>query len=48
MAGHALGPHPDTVDNRLARTAERTRIDLSSPKGTATVIAALLLWETDA
>ncbi|WDM14185.1 helix-turn-helix domain-containing protein [Streptomyces lavenduligriseus] len=47
VAAHALGPHPDTVDNRLARTAERTRIDLSSPEGTATVIAALQLRETD-
>ncbi|CAL9280597.1 PucR family transcriptional regulator [Streptomyces sp. SudanB182_2057] len=43
---HALGLHPNTVDNRLARIAERTGIDLASPKGTATAIAALLLRET--
>ncbi|MFF8606408.1 PucR family transcriptional regulator [Streptomyces sp. NPDC015346] len=39
----ALGLHPNTVDNRLAKTAERTGIDLSTPRGTATAIAALLL-----
>ncbi|MEU6980654.1 helix-turn-helix domain-containing protein [Streptomyces sp. NPDC046371] len=44
----ALGLHPNTVDNRLARTTERTGIDLSTPKGTATAIAALLLRETGA
>ncbi|MGX1880275.1 PucR family transcriptional regulator [Streptomyces sp. NPDC055287] len=38
-----LGLHPNTVDNRLAKTAERTGIDLSSPRGTALAIAALLL-----
>ncbi|MFC9931305.1 PucR family transcriptional regulator [Streptomyces sp. NPDC127190] len=41
-----LGLHPNTVDNRLARTTERTGIDLTTPKGTATAIAALLLRET--
>ncbi|MER5309566.1 helix-turn-helix domain-containing protein [Streptomyces sp. NPDC002773] len=39
----ALGLHPNTVDNRLARTAERTGIDLATPRGTATALAALLL-----
>ncbi|WP_369146871.1 PucR family transcriptional regulator [Streptomyces sp. R44] len=41
----ALGLHPNTVDNRLARTAERTGIDLATPRGTATALAALLLRE---
>lgn len=41
----ALGLHPNTVDNRLARFAERTGIDLATPRGTATALAALLLRE---
>ncbi|MFD7326184.1 PucR family transcriptional regulator [Streptomyces sp. NPDC059875] len=41
----ALGLHPNTVDNRLAKTAERTGIDLATPRGTAMAIAALLLRE---
>ncbi|MFB7587861.1 PucR family transcriptional regulator [Streptomyces sp. NPDC056169] len=41
----ALGTHPNTVDNRLARIAERTGIDLATPRGTATALAALLLRE---
>ncbi|MFE1552765.1 PucR family transcriptional regulator [Streptomyces sp. NPDC058718] len=41
----ALGLHPNTVDNRLARIAERTGIDLATPRGTATALAALLLRE---
>ncbi|WP_329123870.1 PucR family transcriptional regulator [Streptomyces sp. NBC_01465] len=40
-----LGLHPNTVDNRLAKIAEQTGIDLASPRGTALVIAALLLRE---
>ncbi|WP_353945127.1 helix-turn-helix domain-containing protein [Streptomyces sp. HUAS MG91] len=43
----ALGLHPNTVDNRLAKIAELTGIDLSSPRGTALVIAALLLRDSD-
>ncbi|MFF9672287.1 helix-turn-helix domain-containing protein [Streptomyces eurythermus] len=43
---HALGPHPDTVDNRLARIAERTGTGLSSHRSTATAIAPPLR-ETD-
>lgn len=39
----ALGLHPNTVDNRLAKIAERTGIDLATPRGTATALAALLL-----
>lgn len=39
----ALGLHPNTVDNRLAKIAERTSVELSSPRGTALAIAALLL-----
>lgn len=41
----ALGLHPNTVDNRLARIADRTGIDLATPRGTATALAALLLRE---
>ncbi|MFE2558674.1 PucR family transcriptional regulator [Streptomyces sp. NPDC059352] len=41
----ALGLHPNTVDNRLARLAERTGIDLATPRSTATALAALLLRE---
>ena len=43
----ALALHPNTVDNRLAKIAEQTGIDLSSPRGTALAIAALLLRDTD-
>lgn len=43
----ALGLHPNTVDNRLAKIAERTGIDLSSPRGTALAIAALLLRDSE-
>jgi hypothetical protein len=38
-----LGLHPNTVDNRLARIAELTGLDLASPRGTALALAALLL-----
>ncbi|WP_327352996.1 PucR family transcriptional regulator [Streptomyces sp. NBC_01304] len=38
-----LGLHPNTVDNRLAKIAEQTGLDLSAPRGTALAIAALLL-----
>lgn len=38
-----LGLHPNTVDNRLARIAELTGLDLTSPRGTALALAALLL-----
>ncbi|WP_406455530.1 helix-turn-helix domain-containing protein [Streptomyces sp. NBC_00876] len=41
-----LGLHPNTVDNRLARLAELTGLDLGSPRGTALAIAALLLHDT--
>ncbi|GGV71206.1 transcriptional regulator [Streptomyces longisporoflavus] len=44
----ALGLHPNTVDNRLAKIGERTGIDLSAPRGTALAIAALLLRESEA
>lgn len=43
----ALGLHPNTVDNRLAKIAEWTGIELSSPRGTALAIAALLLRDAD-
>lgn len=43
-----LGLHPNTVDNRLARFAELTGLDLASPRGTALAIAALLLHDTAA
>ncbi|MDT9690478.1 hypothetical protein Q5762_19440 [Streptomyces sp. P9(2023)] len=33
------------MDNRLARIADRTGIDLATPRGTATALAALLLRE---
>ncbi|MGW6568170.1 PucR family transcriptional regulator [Streptomyces sp. NPDC054975] len=42
----ALGLHPNTVDNRLAKVTERTGIDLTTPRGTATALAALLLRGT--
>ncbi|WP_328950777.1 helix-turn-helix domain-containing protein [Streptomyces sp. NBC_00184] len=41
-----LGPHPSTVDNRLARLAELHGLDLGSPRGTAPAIAALLPHDT--
>ncbi|WP_329160382.1 helix-turn-helix domain-containing protein [Streptomyces sp. NBC_01717] len=41
-----LGLHPNTVDNRLARLAELTGLDLVSPRGTALAIAALLLHDS--
>lgn len=41
-----LGMHPNTVDNRLARLAELTGLDLGSPRGIALAIAALLLHDT--
>ncbi len=40
-----LGLHPNTVDNRLARIADLTGLDLASPRGTALALAALLLRE---
>ncbi|MBO1335841.1 CdaR family transcriptional regulator [Streptomyces sp. VRA16 Mangrove soil] len=43
----ALALHPNTVDNRLAKIAERTGIDLSSPRGTALALAALLLRDSE-
>ncbi|WP_330307704.1 MULTISPECIES: helix-turn-helix domain-containing protein [unclassified Streptomyces] len=42
----ALGLHPNTVDNRLAKIGEQSGIDLSSPRGAALAIAALLLRDT--
>ncbi|MCQ4211039.1 PucR family transcriptional regulator [Streptomyces longispororuber] len=44
----ALGLHPNTVDNRLAKIAETSGIDLSSPRGTALALAALLLRDAEA
>jgi len=38
-----LGLHPNTVDNRLARAAELTGLDLSTPRGVATLVTALTL-----
>ncbi|MFD7665390.1 PucR family transcriptional regulator [Streptomyces sp. NPDC059788] len=43
----ALGLHPNTVDNRLARIAALTGIDLTSPHGTALALTALLLRQGD-
>ncbi|MGY0019147.1 PucR family transcriptional regulator [Streptomyces sp. cg35] len=43
----ALALHPNTVDNRLAKIAEQTGIDLPSPRGTALAIAALLLRDSE-
>ncbi|MEV5609672.1 helix-turn-helix domain-containing protein [Streptomyces sp. NPDC052225] len=43
----ALGLHPNTVDNRLAKIADQTGIDLSSPRGTALALAALLLRDSE-
>ncbi|MEV1025330.1 helix-turn-helix domain-containing protein [Streptomyces sp. NPDC050264] len=43
----ALVLHPNTVDNRLAKIAEQTGIDLSSPRGTALALAALLLRDSE-
>jgi len=40
-----LGLHPNTVDNRLARIADLTGLDLASPRGSALALAALLLRE---
>ncbi|WP_223734086.1 PucR family transcriptional regulator [Streptomyces purpurogeneiscleroticus] len=42
----ALGLHPNTVDNRLARIAELTGIDLASPRGTTLALCALLLRDS--
>ncbi|NGN65574.1 PucR family transcriptional regulator [Streptomyces sp. A7024] len=42
----ALKIHPNTVDNRLARTAELTGLDLTTVQGTALALAALLLADT--
>ncbi|MFY1675724.1 MULTISPECIES: PucR family transcriptional regulator [unclassified Streptomyces] len=40
-----LGVHPNTVDNRLARIAELTGLDLATPRGGSLALAALLLRE---
>ncbi|QEU93291.1 PucR family transcriptional regulator [Streptomyces kanamyceticus] len=40
-----LSLHPNTVDNRLARVAALTGLDLTSSYGTALALAALLLRE---
>ncbi|MFF1626264.1 PucR family transcriptional regulator [Streptomyces sp. NPDC058272] len=42
----ALGLHPNTVDNRLAKIGDQTGIELASPRGAALAIAALLLRDT--
>ncbi|MCP9970194.1 helix-turn-helix domain-containing protein [Actinomadura madurae] len=39
----ALGVHPNTVDNRIAKATELTGLDLTTPHGTALALAALLL-----
>ncbi|MFF7331752.1 helix-turn-helix domain-containing protein [Streptomyces sp. NPDC008150] len=41
-----LGLHPNTVDNRLARIAELTGLDIASPRGSALALAALLLRDS--
>ncbi|MES5819352.1 helix-turn-helix domain-containing protein [Streptomyces sp. RG80] len=38
-----LGLHPNSVDNRLARAAELTGLDLGAPRDAALALAALLL-----
>ena len=38
-----LGLHPNTVDNRLARTGELIGIDVTEPRGYAVVLTALTL-----
>lgn len=38
-----LGLHPNSVDNRLARVAELTGLDLGAPRDAALALAALLL-----
>jgi hypothetical protein len=38
-----LGLHPNSVDNRLARIAELTGLDLGAPRDAALALAALLL-----
>ncbi|ATL28933.1 PucR family transcriptional regulator [Streptomyces formicae] len=43
--GRRLSLHPNTVDNRLARVAALTGLDLTSSYGTALALAALLLRE---
>ncbi|MFF4351304.1 PucR family transcriptional regulator [Streptomyces sp. NPDC001530] len=44
----ALGLHPNTVDNLLAKIGDQTGIDLSSSRGAALAIVALLLRDTGA
>ncbi|MEU8997796.1 helix-turn-helix domain-containing protein [Streptomyces caniferus] len=39
--------HPNTVDNRLARISTLTGLDLSTPRGTALALAALLLRDAE-
>ncbi|MFE5393585.1 PucR family transcriptional regulator [Streptomyces sp. NPDC056568] len=39
----ALGLHPNTVDNRIARITELTGLDIVSPRGNALALTALLL-----
>ena len=38
-----LGLHPNTVDNRLARVAELTGLDTSTPRGVTLLVTALAL-----
>lgn len=42
----ALGLHPNTVDNRLARITELTGIDLAAPRGVTLALCALLLRDS--
>ncbi|MCZ1005841.1 helix-turn-helix domain-containing protein [Streptomyces lydicus] len=39
--------HPNTVDNRLARFSTLTGLDLSTPRGAALALAALLLRDAE-
>ncbi|MGX1761167.1 PucR family transcriptional regulator [Streptomyces lydicus] len=39
--------HPNTVDNRLARFSTMTGLDLSTPRGAALALAALLLRDAE-
>jgi DNA-binding PucR family transcriptional regulator len=38
-----LALHPNTVDNRLARVAELTGLDPSTPRGVTLLVTALAL-----
>lgn len=40
-SAHRLGPHPNTVDNRVARVHAVTSADATTPHGFARLLAAL-------